>query len=55
MNSDGFRTIEFDKVDWENSYVIIGVHMLRLGNPYKTICEYIKKTFWDNKSLLWFK
>ena len=45
MNSDGFRTIEFDKVDWKNSYVIIGCsHVQGIGNPYdETIGEYISR------------
>lgn len=45
MNSDGFRTMEFDKVDWKNSYVIIGCsHIQGIGNPYKeTIGQYISR------------
>ena len=47
MNSDGFRTMDFDKVDWKNSYVIIGCsHVQGIGNPYEeTIGEYISKNF----------
>ena len=45
MNSDGFRTMDFDKVDWKNSYVILGCsHVQGIGNPYEeTIGEYISK------------
>ncbi len=45
MNSDGFRTRELDKVDWKNSYVILGCsHIHGLGNQYhETIGEFISR------------
>tara|TARA_B100001057_G_scaffold100735_1_gene97738 strand:+ start:7613 stop:8626 length:1014 start_codon:yes stop_codon:yes gene_type:complete len=43
FNSDGFRAPEFDKVDWKNSYVILGCsHVFGTGNPdNETIGAYI--------------
>ena len=34
FNSEGFRTTEFDKVDWQNSYVILGCsYVFGIGVP----------------------
>ena len=45
MNSDGFRSPEFDTVDWKNSYVIIGCsHIQGIGTTYdNTIGEVISR------------
>lgn len=45
MNSDGFRSPEFDRVDWRNSYVILGCsHIQGIGTTYEnTIGEFIAR------------
>ena len=45
FNSEGFRTTEFDKVDWQNSYVILGCsYVFGIGVPQReTIGHYIEQ------------
>ena len=45
FNSEGFRTTEFDKVDWKNSYVILGCsYVFGIGVPQQeTIGHYIEQ------------